>query len=112
MAAFKLSGPLVTPAFLYIPNYNKDLGVRHKTYGPAERINISFRSFGGTETEVNGVVAVEHTASVETWYRPDITSDCRLGIGGKMFEILGEPEDINLRHQYLRMKVIEVRGGA
>ena len=111
MAGFKLSGPLITPALLYFPDYNTALGVTRKTFRPfPARINVSFRSYGGTETEVNGVLAVEHTGVVETWYRPDIKSDCEIQIGEERFGILGEPEDINLRHQYLRFKVIQIKG--
>ena len=73
----------------------------------------SFRTFGGTERNVNGLYSVENTATVETWYRPDIKSNCRIKLeNGKIYDILGEPENINMRNQYLRLKLIEVKGGA
>ena len=74
----------------------------------------SFRTFGGTERDVNGVYSVENTATAETWYRPDIASDCRIALPeqGKVYDILGEPENIEMRNQYIRMRLIEVKGGA
>ncbi len=112
MARFKPSAPFTTPASLQNVTYQAIQGVRVKEYGPGELIFLNFRTFGGTEVEVNGIIAVEHTAVVETWYRPDIKSDSRLTIAGRTFEVLGEPEDIELRHQYLRLKVKEIKGGA
>lgn len=112
MARFKPSAPFTTPAALQNVTYEAIQGVRTKEYGPGELIYINFKTYGGTETTVNGLVAVEHTAVVETWYRPDILSSSRLTIAGRKFEILGAPEDIELRHQYLRFKVKEIKGGA
>lgn len=113
--AYKFSAPLNVALALYIPTYTTEKGVAVKSYPPTGiRINGSVRSFGGTERDVNGIYSVEDTAVVETWYRPDITSDCRIGIIGtaKVYEILGEPEDIDLRHQYMVFKVRRVKGGA
>ena len=108
---FRLSGPLAVPASLHKPSYSSTKGVREKTYGPGEVIFCNFKTYGGTEIETNGLLAVENTAIVETWYRPDITSDCRLVVGGVKYEILGQPEDIDMRHQYLRFKVKAIKGG-
>ena len=111
MARFRLSGPLAVPAFLCKPIYSAAYAVNKKTYGPGERININFKSYGGTEVAVNGLLGVENTAIVETWYRPDITSDCRLVVNGVNYEVLGQPEDIEMRHQYLRFRVKAIKGG-
>lgn len=111
MARFRLSGPLAVPAFLKKPSYTTEKGVKSKTYGSPERININFKTYGGTEVAVNGLLGVENTAIVETWYRPDITSDCRLVVNGVNYEVLGQPEDIELRHQFLRFRVKAIQGG-
>lgn len=117
MKSYKLSSPLNVPLMLLVPEYTDILGVAQKTYPDIESgilIYGSFRTFGGTEREVNGLYSIENTATVETWYRPDITSDCRIGVPqtGEVYDILGEPENINMRNQYLRFKVLQVRGGA
>lgn len=76
-----------------------------------EQIFVSFRSFGGTEKVVNDVLAIENTAVIDTWYRPDITSDCRLmDKDGRKYEILGTPENMQMRNQYLRFKVRQLEG--
>ena len=63
---------------------------------------------------VNGLYSVENTAVIETWYRPDIKSDCRIGVPqtGEIYEILGQPENIEMRNQYLKIKVRQIKGGA
>lgn len=114
---FKLAGPLNVALKLLIPTYSSSYGVQKKTFPTMENgldFNGSFRTFGGTEKTIDGLLSVENTAVVETWYRPDIASNCRIGVPetGKVFEILGEPENIGMRNQYLRIKLIEVKGGA
>lgn len=117
MAQFKLSGPLSVPLMLLIPTYVEKLGVTTKTYpalADGVPINGTFKTYGGTERNSNGLYSIENTAIVETWYRPDIKSDCRIGVlqTGEIYDILGEPENINMRNQYIRMKVTQVKGGA
>lgn len=117
MARFKFSGPLSTPLVLLKPTYSEAYGVTKPTY-PAMKDGIqifgSFRTFGGTDREVNGLYSVEKTAYVETWYRSDIKADCRIGVPetGEVYQILGAPEDIEMRHQYMKIRVIAVKGGA
>lgn len=102
---------------LLIPVNSDKVGVNKKTF-PAVNNGIliygSFRTFGGTDTESNGLLMVENTAVIETWYRPDIKSDCRIAVieTGEVFEILGSPENIQMRNQYLQIRVRGIRGGA
>lgn len=101
---------------LLVPNYTTKKGVSVKTYP-----NISdgilfygnFQTYGGTELQINGVYSIEDTAQIETWYRPDIKSDCRvaLPLSGAIYEIFGEPENIDLRNQYLKFRVRRYKGG-
>ena len=58
------------------------------------------------------MITVVKTAVVETWYRPDITSDWHLYIceTGEEYQVIGDPENIDMRHQYLRIKVEKVGG--
>ena len=117
MSRFRPAFPYSTAAELLVPTYSSAKGVQVKTF-PAEGagipINVSLKTYGGTESEVNGAYTVRDTATVETWYRPDIKSDCRLRIlaTGDVFEIVGRPENIELRNQFLKFKVEAVEGGA
>lgn len=98
---------------LYNPTYSTVKGVTVKSYPtePTDVINCIFKTYGGTEINTNDVYAIEDTARVETWYRPDITSASRLKLGSKAYEVIGEPEDILQRHQFIKFKVRAVRGG-
>jgi hypothetical protein len=115
MAEYKPSFPFTTPIDLLIPSYTESKGAKIKTF-PAVgiRLNCSFKTYGGTETSTNGVFSVIDTAIVETWYRPDIKSDCRIRLfsSGQVYEIIGKPENINERNQFIRFKVRAVEGGA
>lgn len=115
MAGFKPSVPFCTPLLLFIPTYTKVAAVNKKSY-PAEGILFfgSFKTYGGTDVNINGVYSVEDTAVIECWYRPDVKSDCRVVAAdtGAVYEIYGEPENIEMRNQYLRFKIKRVKGGA
>ena len=112
---YKPSFPFSTAAELYIPTYQTQKGVSFKEY-PEEGIKIfvSFKTYQGTETTINDLYTVLDTAQVETWYRPDIKADCRLKIleTGDVYEVIGKPENINMRNQFLKFKVQAVEGGA
>ena len=113
MANYRPNEPFVVPMFLFIPETKVVKGVAKKVYPESgELFYCSFRTFGGTESFSNDVLTVEDTATVETWYRPDIKADCIIkNVDGKAYEILGNPENINMRNQIIRFKVRSVSGG-
>lgn len=109
---YKPDLPYDTPVKLFNPTYETVRGVPKKVYeGEGELIFCKFKTYGGTETTVNGVLTVVDTANVETFYRPDITSASMIKLGNKEYEVMGVPEDIEQRHQILKFKVRGVRGG-
>ena len=114
MAEYRPKAPFNVPMFLFVPTAVEAKGSAKKRYpDEGEPIFCNFRTFGGTERVTDNVLAVEDTAVIETWYRPDIRSDCILkDAGGKAYEILGTPENINMRNQFLRAKLRAVGGGA
>lgn len=112
---------MTTPLRLQVPKKTAFGGVNTKTWENANGVIMSnFKTFGGTETTSNGVLSIEDTAQLVCWYRPDIQSGCRLVLldgteeteNAKYFEILGAPENIELRNQFLKFKVRRIRGGA
>lgn len=117
--AYKPMTPFAVPLVLLIPTKTEsNYGVSAKTF-PAVKDGIpffgSFRTFGGTETTADGVYSVEDTATIETWFRPDITAACRVALADDptaIYEVEGTPEDIERRHQYLHIRVRRVKGGA
>ncbi len=99
---------------VFIPEYKTVKGSAKKVYpDKGEIICCSFRTFGGTERTSNNALIVEDTAVIETWYRPDINSECILkDINNISYEILGTPENISMRNQILRIKIRSLKGGA
>ena len=112
---FKPSLPYTTAIELFIPTYSSAKGTEYKSY-PDEGIKLfcSFKTYMGTETTTNDVYTIIDTANVETWYRPDIKSDCRIKVlsTGDVYEIIGKPENINMRNQFIKFRVQAVEGGA
>lgn len=114
MANYIPKEPFTVPMMVYIPQTKTAKGSTKKVYPKTgELIYCSFRTFGGTERTSNDTLVVEDTAVIETWYRPDIKSDCIVeDAAGQRYDILGTPENINMRNQVLRFKVRAVKGGA
>lgn len=114
---YRSTKPFITP-LLYFPvvGTERKLGVLVKTYATEGILFFgSFATYGGTERAVNGVYSVEDTASIETWYRPEFTSDGRVALADhpeKVYEVVGEPENIEMRNQICKMKLSRVKGGA
>lgn len=93
-------------------NAEKVLGVPTEDRTEIGEVFANFKTYGGTEREVNGKYVVEDTANVVTYYRPDIQSDClliRIDDGAE-FEIISEPEDVEFRHIALKFKVRRLKG--
>ena len=120
MSRYKPAAPFATPMYLLSPTYSTVKGVKKQVWptpdqlGEDDLIFGTFRSFGGTDIQSNDLYTVQATGVIDTWYRPDILSNCRLYIipTGETYEILGDPEDISMRHQYLKLMVSKVGGAA
>lgn len=117
MAEYRPSLPFSTALIVLKPTHEKVAGVRSKVLPDLKngfKIYGSFKTYGGTERTEDGLYSIIDTANVETWYRPDITSDCVVVLAstGAQYEILNEPENINQRNQFLKFKVRRVKGGA
>lgn len=117
MAMYRPTQPFTTGLMLLVPKYQKISGVRKKVYPKIEdgiMFRGSFKTYGGTERDVNGVLVVEDTADIETWFFPEVKSECRVGVitTGAIYDIMGEPENIDMRNQFLKFKVKRVKGGA
>lgn len=131
MSNYRLEITDPIPLILLIPKkVTKVNGVNKKEYPTIEEalsvkdkkgnsINLffgSFKTYQGTfikESNINGLFSIEDTANIETWYRPDITSNCRIARANDnaIYDIINEPENINMRNQFLKFKVKRVKGG-
>ena len=74
----------------------------------------NFSSYGTTEREINGLYVAEENITVTTWYNPDIVAGCRIKrlTDTAVFEIIGEPENVEMRNMFSVFQVRRVRGGA
>ena len=95
------------------PTIEEALAVKDENNNSINLFFGSFKTYGGTEKTVNGIYSIEDTANIETWYRPDIASNCKIARASDnaIFDIINEPEDINQRHQFGKFKVRRVKGG-
>lgn len=105
---------MTTPMALLVPKSETIMGVAKKTYTEVDNIFVNFKTYGGTESISNDVLSVIDTAQITCWFRPDITSDCRLKrlSDGAVFDILGEPENLEQRNMLLTFKIRRVKGQA
>lgn len=106
---------MTTPLQLQQPVNVVSYGVNKKTYKNIKGVVMAnFKTFGGTEKNDNGIITVEETAQVVCRYRPDIKSDTRVVLlqTGAVYEILGDPENIEMRNMFLKFKLRRVKGGA
>lgn len=114
---YKPKKPFNTPMLLYPCTGTETVrGVAIKHYATDGILfNGSFSTYGGTERTVNGVRSVEDTAVVETWYRPEFAASGRVALANnpaRLYEIQGEPENIEERNLYTYMRLSRVKGGA
>jgi len=99
-----------------VDRYEKTGGVSKPIYKDATNpiIYCNFKTYGGTETTVNGRYVIEDTATITTIYRPDITSNCQVVrlSDNATFEIINEPDNVEMRNQDLIFKVKRLKGKA
>ena len=113
---------MTTPLQLQQPTKQASYGVNKNIYTTMEGVVMAnFKTFGGTEVVVNGVISVVETAQIVCRYRPDIKGNSRfilLPAGfdeenkpNAVYEVLGEPENIEMRNMFLKIKLRRVKGG-
>ena len=106
---------MTTPLQLQQPVNATSYGVNKKTYKKIKGVVMAnFKTYGGTEKTDNGILTIEETAQIVCRYRPDIKSDTRVTLlqTGAVYEIMGEPENIEMRNAFLKFKVRRIKGGA
>lgn len=92
----------------------KKSGRVHRTYADSFIFPCNFSSYGGTESIVNGVLVIDETATITSRYFPEIKANCRVKLlqSGAEYEIIGEPENVEMRNMWLVFKVRRIKGGA
>lgn len=117
-AGYKPAVPFTVAMKLLAPTTRNVRGVRVNDYPEPKDVQDvffgSFRTFGGTERMTNDVFTLEDTATIDTWFDPSITANCRVYVcaTGKTYEVIGTPENIDMRNQFTVIKVRAIGGGA
>lgn len=115
MAEYKPQSPFSVPFHIMAPTTTTKKGVPTKAFTEGKTVYFgTFRTFGGTESVKDGLYSVIDTATLETWYTPDIKAESRIKIlqTGEVYEVVGTPENIQLRNQFLKCRLQAVKGGA
>ncbi len=113
VAVYRPERPFDTPLLVYPVKTSIKKGSAKKIAEKPFMIYASCASFGGTEVKKNDLLVIEDTWNIETWFRPDITSDCLVAFANEpmqKYEVISTPENINRRNQFLKFK-IRKKGG-
>lgn len=103
---------LSTPVKLYGVTTEKKLGQVVKTKQYIDLIYCNVKSYGGTNVVIGNEYRIEDTLDLVTWYRPDITGNCAVEINGAMYEVIGAPENVEMRNIWIKLKVKRVANGS
>lgn len=112
---YKAATPFNVAMKLLVPTIETVKGVKKLTYPAPEKGVLffgSFRTFGGTESTENNIYTVADTATIDTWFRPDIKADCQIFVcdAGATYEIKGTPENIEMKNQFMQIRVQRLGG--
>jgi hypothetical protein len=116
--SYRAYAPFDVAMKLLKPTTTMVKGVTKKVYPDPQSVEEvffgSFRTFGGTEQYSNEVYTILATATVDTWFNPEIKADCQIYLcdTGDTYQIISQPENIDVRHQYMQFKVEKVGGKA
>lgn len=118
MTRFKKEESYNVPMLLLRPMYETVLNETTKKYPNHEEVGDeflfygSFKTYGGTESTVNGIYTILDTAIIQTWFDPSISSDCRIYVipNGKTYDIENTPENIGMRNRLMQFKVKRIGG--
>ena len=104
--------PFTVPALHLKRSLKKVNGVNTEVFTEGGMFFCSAKSYGGTEKTVNGVVVIEDTWQIDTWFNPAFSKGDKIRFldDNTEFEILASPENINRRGQYMRFKVRHIGG--
>lgn len=112
MSSYAMQKRYSTPCRVLIPTEKKINGCVIKTYEEGDVFFASIKSYGGTETILNNVYVIQDTLSIETFFREDIKSNCKIKIldDDSEWEVINNPEMIDRENKILTFKVKRING--
>lgn len=104
----------ITPAVHKKPQVVENNGRTQKTFVEASKPQIrgKFKLKGTSEINANGLIVVNDKTSFITWWKNDFASGDVLNIGGSDYQIIGTPENVEMRGRYAVLNLEKIEGGA
>jgi len=111
----KISNPgeLRTSIVLERPVLSENSGGFKKaaSYTTIATVWAKWQNVHGSEVWAAESVQAVDPATVLIRYRSDIDSTCTISLGSKRYKIVGAPDDIENRHEYIELKVSRMVSG-
>ena len=114
MQRLNKANQMTTSLQLLIPKTENILGVTKTTFIEDFIFSCNFSTYGGTENISNDIYSVIDTAEIVCWFNPRIKSNCRVKrlTDNAVYEIIGEPENLEMRNMLMKFKVRRIKGEA
>lgn len=71
-----------------------------------------FKQKGTAETNANGLTVINEKTTFTTWFKADFAAADILTINGVDYEIIGIPENVEMRSRYAIITLERIGGGA
>lgn len=71
-----------------------------------------FKQKGTAEATTNGLIVVNTKTTFTTWFKSTVTATDILTINGVDYEIIGDPENVEMRGRYMIINLEKISGGA
>jgi len=102
----------VTPAVHKKPAYETINGHNQKTYNAVGNLRGQFKQKTTSELNANGLVIVEDKVTYTTWWSNNLKAQDILTINNIDYEIIGQPENVEMRSRYAVLNLRLIKGGA
>ena len=83
-----------------------------KQYNKVGNLRGKFKQKGTVETAANGLTVVIDKTTFTTWYKSNVKAKDVLTINGADYEIIGTPENVEMRGRYMIINLEKIGGGA
>lgn len=83
-----------------------------KAFAEVGTIRGKFKQKGTAETNANGLTIINEKTTFTTWFKADLIATDIITIGGVDFEIVGNPENVEMRSRYMVLTLERISGGA
>lgn len=102
----------VTPAIHKKATSKTVNGRTQKAFTEVGTVRGKFKQKGTAETNANGLTVVSQKTTFITWFKADFAAADILTINGADYEIIGAPENVEMRGRYAVLTLERISGGA